>query len=191
MSADTHRVGRVRESSDPGREPRLGTPRERQPSPADGTPHVSIPELARRAASVLRLDTRFTYRGPTGRPARCRLRIFEHEGAGLVLLATDLGNENPGASVTNGIEQLVAAACRAYRLDPSRLTVVEHYDDRGTPAAVSFGREHGESFDIVTFEGSPREGSGGAIWAADAFAGPRWRRISKHEAEDLIGQPLG
>ena len=151
------------------------------------------------------------------RTGRCHLRAF-HQGSGdVVLLVTDLGHANPGASVTNAIEVIVTAAVRRYTLDPTRLTVVQHYDDRWTRGAngtrrrctalelaLLVGREEGESFDIVTFARVPtaRTASVGAAdpheassmdadpLSGDEFGGPTWRRISKRRAEALIGQPL-
>lgn len=169
--------------------------------------------------STLVLDNpRFDY--PAGGypfPGRCHLRVFDQGAGDVVLLVTDLGDENPGASVTNAAEIIVTAAVRRYGLDPARLTVVEHCDDRWardlggerrrrTAAEVAhvIGREDGESFDIVTFAHVPAArlataGAGGAEppfgadadpLAGDTFGGPEWRRITKQQAEALVGQAL-
>ncbi|GJG89752.1 hypothetical protein tb265_49330 [Gemmatimonadetes bacterium T265] len=151
------------------------------------------------------------------RPGRCHVRVFDQGAGEAVLLVTDLGDENPGASVTNTAEIIVTAAVRRYGLDPAHLTVVEHYDDRWTRDAGGerrrrtapelarlAGRDEGESFDVVTFTHVPaaRMVSAGAAGrapsfgadadplAGDEFGGPMWRRVTKHQAEALVGQAL-
>ncbi len=152
--------------------------------------------------STLRVDSpAFEYPDPRhGRAARCHLRLYEQGNGEVVLVATDLGDANPGASVTNTIEAIATAACLAFDVDPARLTVVEHYDDRRADRADAIGRTDGESFDVVSFRRVPRprgaarpavvgwpgeDGRGG-----NAFEGPHWKRISRHTAEALIGQAL-
>lgn len=148
---------------------------------------------------------------------RCHLRAFDHGGGDVVLLVTDLAEEKPSVSVTNAAEIIVTAAVRRYGLDPARLTVVEHHDDRWTRGASGehrrrtaielariVGREGGESFDVVTFAHVPDARTAMASAAGkqaslgmdadplfgDAFGGPAWRRISKRQAEALVGQAL-
>jgi hypothetical protein len=140
--------------------------------------------------STLRIDTIITYPGLHGRPAQCQIRVFDQAGGDAVLVATDIGDANPGASVTNTIEHIATEVCRRYRLDPARLTVVEHYDDRRTPRAFLLGRENGESFDVVTFRRMPATAGDGTIAEGAMYAAPMWRRINKQQAEALVGQPL-
>lgn len=168
--------------------------------------------------STLTIDNpHFDYpAGPYPRAGRCHVRVYDQGAGECVLLLTDLGDENPGASVTNAVEIIVTAAVRRYGLDPARLTVVEHYDDRLTREADGgprrrteaeladlIGRDAGESFDVVTFghvpaaqtaaiavAGGSDAGADGDPLAGDEFAGPEWRRISKQKAEALVGQAL-
>ena len=156
--------------------------------------------------------------GAYPRAGRCHVRVYDQGAGECVVVLTDLGDENPGASVTNAVETIVTTAVRRYALDPIRLTVVEHYDDRltrevdGGPRrrteaelARLIGRAGGESFDVVTFSHVPTARTATAVVAAgagpgagtdvdplagDEFAGPAWRRISKRQAEALVGQPL-
>lgn len=147
---------------------------------------------------------------------RCHLRAFD-QGGHIVLLVTELGDENPGASVTIAAAMIVTAAVRRYGLDPTCLTVVEHHDDRwahsnggerprrGAHDSTGItGRDEGERFDRVTFAhvpsartplgGSPgvHAGTGAEAdpLAGDAFDGPTRRRITKRQAEALVGQAL-
>lgn len=159
--------------------------------------------------STLAIDNpRFEFpAGAYPRAGRCHVRVYDQGGGECVLLLTDLGDENPGASVTNAVETIATAAVRRYALDPARLTVVEHYDDRFTREADGgprrhteaelarlIGRDAGESFDVVTFGHIPAArtaavaaaaGTGPGVdadadpLAGDAFAGPEWRRITK------------
>lgn len=166
--------------------------------------------------STLTVDNpHFDY--PAGRyprAGRCHVRVYDQGAGECVLLLTDLGDENPGASVTNAVEMIVTAAVRRYALDPARLTIVEHYDDRFTREADGgprrrtaaelarlIGRDAGESFDVVTFGHVPAAqtaiaaagiGPGADVdpLAGDEFAGPEWRRITKRQAEALVGRPL-
>ena len=138
--------------------------------------------------STLRIDTIVTYPGLHARPAQCQIRVYDQAGGEAVVIATDIGDANPGASVTNTVEHIATEVCRRYRLDPARLTVVEHYDDRRTPRTFSFGRENGESFDVVTFRRMPAT-SNGTIAEGETYAAPMWRRINKQQAEALAGQP--
>ncbi len=176
--------------------------------------------------------------GPSPVAGRCHLRLYAQGtdargGRDVVLVATDLGAGNPGASVTHAIARIVTAAVRRYGLDPARVTVLEHYDDRWaaapggarrprTPAELAplIGRDAGESFDLVTFDHVPKGTPRAAWWAAahqtgaaavraadaasaaapapystdplggDAFDGPSWRRLTRDQAERIVGQPL-
>ena len=163
-------------------------------------------------------DPKFDY--PAGvypQPGWCHVRVFDQGVGDAVLLVTDLGDENPGASVTTAAVVVVTAAVRRYGLDPARLTVVEHYDDRrardasgerrhrtALELAQIAGRQEGESFDVVTFAHVPTACMGTAGTArlalpagtdadpltGDEFGGPEWRRITKRRAEALVGQAL-
>ncbi len=131
-----------------------------------------------------------------------RARIFENPPLTIALL-TDLGDENPGCSITNGIESAVATVLERWPdINPARLVIVEHYDDREDiqrlaakygryHAEQSFiGRENGESFDLVTFG----QGFEAVLERARRNPGravePVWKRIPKSEVERLIGEVL-
>lgn len=132
--------------------------------------------------SALTIDSLFDYPGLNGRPARCHLRVFTQGSGDVVLLATDLGDANPGASVTNTIQHIVTHAVERYGLDPARVTVIEHYDDRRTSSAhrsILPRRDGGEDFDLVTF-----------AWAGAIFHDPVWQPLRKAQAEKIVGQPL-
>ncbi len=131
-----------------------------------------------------------------------RARVFENPPLTIALL-TDLGDENPGCSITNGIEYAVAAVLERWPdIDPARLVIVEHYDDREKlrRMAAKYGRyqaeplqrarDHGECFDLVTFG----RGFEAVLERAKRNPGravePVWKRIPKAEVERLICEVL-
>lgn len=88
----------------------------------------------------------------------CRARVFV-SSAGVSLLLTDLGDFNPGKSVTNAVEAIVQTALENGLVD-SPAHVVEHYE-----------RDSGPSLDAVTFSEN---------------GGPNWSNLSIHEAIELL-----
>lgn len=158
--------------------------------------------------STLAVDTVFDYPADTYPwPGHCHLRIYDQGGGDAVLVLTELA-DNPGASVTNAIELIVTAAVRRYGLDPARMRVIEHHDDRRAPGPPVIARRESEGledFDEVTFAHVPAQrpvvdGEGhGAHASGDPdgdlphdcmFSGPSWRHLSRRQAEAMIGQPL-
>ena len=106
-----------------------------------------------------------------GTQARCGVQVFETSDRD-VLVLTELPN-NRGMSVTNCAEQLVTELLGRYeRLDPSRLTVIEHYPAKN---------DYEETLDHVIC------GFGGL--SGMECVRVTWRRLSKREVERMIGQP--
>jgi hypothetical protein len=134
-----------------------------------------------------------------GSQMQFRARVFERPPLTVALL-TDLGNENPGCSITNGIEYAVAAVLEKWPdIHPARLVVVEHYDDRERRRQVAsryhgehtlLGREHGESFDLVAF-GVSLEALGERLRQnSRQSVGPTWKHTTKAMVEQLVGEEL-
>lgn len=71
----------------------------------------------------------------------CRVRIFYSPKQGKSALLTDLGNKNPGPSVTNSIESLRQALIESGHIDEDT-RVIEHYER---------GSYRQGTFDFVTF----------------------------------------
>lgn len=117
-------------------------------------------------------DRRFTYREPFG-SVTTRARVFRL-GSGLdVLIATELDDdENPGASITQTIENLATEAVEEYGLDPERLAVYQHYDYR---AAAYKPNDEPETYDEVTFE-----------WVDGRARRPQWHRRSRWSVSVLL-----
>lgn len=127
-------------------------------------------------------DELFDYpRAGRPRDGRCRLRVFAG-AAGPVILATDLGDENPGASVTNAAGTVATTAYRRLGLDPARTVFVEHYDSR-VGNSLPLRQRSGQTFDRVRFSVA-REPQGVRLSA------PAWQPLSKADVERLIGGSL-
>jgi hypothetical protein len=122
----------------------------------------------------LRYDDLYLYRSFNACPSYCWLRIYtaprQH-----VVLATEMP-ENPGISITNAAERLAMEVTRTFGLAFDALAWIEHYPERqgshGHPPLPA-------SFDLVTF-----------MRTAQGLQRPEWRRLSKVQVEQVLGQPL-
>nr|WP_309690243.1 hypothetical protein [Armatimonas sp.] len=137
------------------------------------------------------------YKGYHGTPSVCVLRLYQpikssgqpraEDGAldnpetlpHAVALFTEAYN-NEGTSVTNKIEALATSAWEYLGKPEKPPVVIENYPNRGVYNSVRDKWQFPESFDIVEFDRKP-DGS---------FEKPRWRRVGRATAEELIGQPI-
>lgn len=153
---------------------------------------------------------------PDTEPAQlgqCHVRIFAQGGGDVVLLVTHPSGESATTGMAHAIAMIVTTAVRRFALDPERLTVVEHADDRWT-RDTGIGRcgrtpdatgdwAPSERFGIVTFSHVPASAASAAIAAirakeqrdadllqGDTFAGPDSRQVTKRQVEALVGQAL-
>ncbi len=119
---------------------------------------------------------RFRYRGYHGCLSLCRLQIFDSgPDKPYTVLVTEL-DANPGTSITNAAEKIAEQVWRLLERPARNIVYIEHYDDRMFLGTRPLFREE---FDLVMFD---QEGC--------SFRRPRWRRISKQEAESLCGTRL-
>lgn len=121
-------------------------------------------------------------RGPYGSEGRCMVRLFDTTDAGptpYLVIATDIGEDNPGPSVTNAAELVAESICDRFGLAPDQLTFVEHYDGRIGNTPATRRRDGVEDFDQVTFASGGRP-----------LSGPNWTPIRKAEVERMIGVSL-
>ena len=131
------------------------------------------------------VDAIHTYHGFWAPGAVCRIRVYRPAGFPPVVVATELP-ENENTSITNAAEELTADVLAGYlpdRAGEDRPFVwIEHYPRR--PGGL------GETFDLVTFEHyRPRpELRGGRRRLV--IGTPCWRRLTREQAEALIGGPL-
>lgn len=115
----------------------------------------------------------FRFRGYHGYPSVCRLQVFDRgPDKPYTVLVTEL-DSNPGTSVTNAAEIIAGQVWRLLERPARNMVYVEHYEDRMFIGVRPLFREE---FDLVQFD-----------QAGCTFRGPRWRRISKQEAEALCG----
>ena len=139
------------------------------------------PGPPRMMRSVMHLASDYIHTTP--RKGRCRVRIFEPDDDrdAPVIVLTELKG-NPGQSVTNAAEGLVAAVLAQNRIMPPAV-VIEHYEDgaRGTP-------QDPHTFDLVLFEKlEAEEGATGTRYNA---AGARWKPLDRASVEALVGRKL-
>jgi hypothetical protein len=136
--------------------------------------------------------------GVNGLGMKFRCRIFDNPPM-IIALLTDLDDANPGPSITNSIECAVGVVLRRWpEINPARLVIVEHYDDRPARARVAekfrrvldIGRENGESFDLVTFdvELEALRDRSAQLWRSPKE--PHWKHTTKANVEYLIGGRL-
>ena len=133
-------------------------------------------------ALVQQIDQLEYARGPYTNRGRCRLRLYTTvagEPTRYLAVATDLGDQNPGPSVTNAAELVAEAVCERFDLSPSDVTFVEHYDGRIGNTASTNRRDGVEDYDAVVFQTDRRP-----------LAQPTWRPMRKHQLEALVGEPL-
>lgn len=69
----------------------------------------------------------------------------------MVVLATELGDANPGPSVTNAAEAIATDVLQRYALDATRMLFVAHSDERSSGTAATQRRDGAEDFDRVGF----------------------------------------
>jgi hypothetical protein len=87
-------------------------------------------------------------------------------------------------------------------INPTRLVIVEHYDDRQTieHLAARYGRYHaerallgrknGECFDLVTFGAGLEAVRQRARSIIPTAVEPQWKHVTKAEVKQLIGGEL-
>ncbi len=74
-------------------------------------------------------DFVFTYgeRYDSRRKSMCRVRVFVNRDERISCILTDLGNKNPGQSITNSVEDAISALIEQ-GLVPEKACFIEHYD---------------------------------------------------------------
>jgi hypothetical protein len=106
-------------------------------------------------------DFIFQYNTFSPNPAICRIRIFFTTSQEVVVLATDLGNQNTGASVTNSVEDLIKELVKK-GLVIEQAKLVEHYEKASYDAST---------FDLVDIQ---KDGS------------PKWQRLGSSQILKLL-----
>lgn len=124
-----------------------------------------------------RSDFEFSYPDCLKRKTTHRIRLFENV-AWITMLITDMSDKHICPSVTNSIEELVTAFLKERpEISYNRLVIIEHYDY----GERSPRQRREETFDLVTLEYDQ-------LWLK--FCHPKWKHISKQEAEQWTGQSL-
>src|SRR5829696_8388434 len=121
------------------------------------------------------------YKDAGRRPARCRVRIYLPDDMrdAPVVICSELSN-NPGGSVTNSAEVIVAGVIHNNKL-PTPLVWIEHRPEESTNGGV-------ETFELVVFssyeviERAPYLGETRA-WIGDAT----WKTLDRASVAILVG----
>ena len=132
-------------------------------------------------------DGPWHYKGYHGVKSVCYLRLYQpkesngqpKEPRPAIAIFTEL-DSNAGTSVTNRIEVLATLAWEFLQKPDVTPVIVEHYPNRGVHNTHADRWQFPESFDLVEFD-RKLDGS---------FFKPRWRRVGRATAEELIGQPF-
>ena len=82
------------------------------------------------AEKSIHIDEVFHFRGKWEMPSLCGLQVRERDGGVLVIL-TELYEENPGSSVTGMVEQVATEVVRRLGLTPEAATFIVHNPQRG------------------------------------------------------------
>lgn len=98
-------------------------------------------------------DHRLTYTSQlNGREGFCRVRLFEADGPGerdpVVILTEPPQGTDPGPSVTNAAETIVAAVVRRHSLPFSHTVFIQHHARGHAERLAGIP----ETFDLLTFE---------------------------------------
>jgi hypothetical protein len=121
------------------------------------------------------------YKDAGGGPARCRVRIYLPDDMrdDPVVICSELPN-NPGGSITNSAEVIVAGVIRANEL-PTPLVWVEHWPEESTDG----GEETFELLVFSSYEVTERAPYLGATrtWMGDAT----WKPLDRSSVEVLVG----
>lgn len=103
-------------------------------------------------------EERFVYRNELKVVGFCDAEVFLYNGQTVVVF-TEI-QANPGPSVTNAIECIIAQFCKAKDLDPDDILVIERY------------ASHPDDLDLVTL--------------AREYNTPSWRRLTDEEASPIL-----
>lgn len=110
-------------------------------------------------------------------PSFCDYALWRTSPDGFAVLLVSERPDNPGMSVTNAVEFIVAELVERLGLTLDRTTVIEHYYP-----LPRYQRERTETFDVVTLHP--------ALTTYGGFAEPKWKRIERADVEAMIGGPL-
>ena len=117
------------------------------------------------------------YKGGNGIMGRCFVEVYDSKS----VVLTEMTN-NPGPSVTNACEQIVATIMNENLLGPTdfrSINWIEHY-----PRADSSE----ESYDLITFANVRAiTDMQGNVTSDLEVSGPSWRRLDKSEVNELLG----
>jgi hypothetical protein len=123
------------------------------------------------------------YMDARGCPSHCRVRIYlpddDHDAP--VVVCSEVPN-NPGGSITNSAEVIVAGVIRANEL-PTPLVWIEHW-----PEVTTEGQETFELVVFSSYEVEQRAPYLGETWVWSG--GATWRQLDSASVEVLVGEKV-
>ncbi len=114
-------------------------------------------------------DQVYNFNGLWDVPSICGLKIVKKDKE-VIVIATDLYDENPGTSITEWTTKLAKELCDKYEIDYKQLIYIEHTPYKKTK--LSFNQE---TFFKVNFE-----------IIDDKFENPKWQELTKEEIDILL-----
>ncbi len=114
-------------------------------------------------------DQLYDFKGLWDVPSICGLKIERKENK-IIIIVTDLFEENPGTSITEWNTKLAKELCDKFEINYESLVFIEHTPNKETK--LSFNRESffQVKFDIIN----------------DKFDNPQWIEMTKEEVDKLI-----
>lgn len=115
-------------------------------------------------------DQVFDFKGQWDLPSKCGLKIVHKKDGRIIVIVTELYQENPGTSVTYAAGSLLQQICAEKGLDGTQVIYLECNPD--THSKLSF---YDEEYFRVVFE-----------YNGDAFVNPKYTKLTNEELHDLL-----
>ncbi|MBU0763453.1 MAG: hypothetical protein KJ607_01320 [Bacteroidetes bacterium] len=115
------------------------------------------------------MESIYNFSGLWGVPSKCGLKVIQ-KGETVIIIVTELYDENPGTSVTKWSAQLATELLAEYGSSPEKFIFIER--NPGMNSKLNF---YDEQLYMVTYD-----------WDGTKYVNPRWDEISPEQLEDII-----
>jgi hypothetical protein len=116
-------------------------------------------------------DTIFEFKGLWDVPSKCGLKVVS-SGGKIIVIATELYDENPGTTITKWSAQLATELYNNFGQEPDDFVFIERTPDK--KSKLSF---YDQSFYKVNY-----------TWTGDKFEDPQWQKLSEEDLESLLNE---
>lgn len=117
------------------------------------------------------VDKIHEFEGLWGAPSLCGLLTCRND-AGVIVIATELYDKNPGTSVTEFATGLAEALMKETKADPDAFTFIIHCPETGSKLSI-----YEESFDVVHFDVDGAR-----------LVNPRFERVTRGHVDTLLAR---